>query len=112
MSAPESPEARAADLRARALALGFDAVAIATVEPLEARTHYEAWLTAERHGGMKWLATPKHRQKRSDPERILRPLRAVLCVAMVHPPDADPARASRAAPPPSRSARVSRASPS
>ena len=91
----DSPDARAALLRSRAIELGFDAVGIASVEPLEARAHYEAWLFAERHGGMSWLASPKHRQRRADPERILRPLRAVLCVAMTHPPDADPERDRR-----------------
>lgn len=95
MSAIASPEARAGNLRARALALGFEAVGIASVGPLEARDHYEAWLAAGRHGGMSWLASTKHRQRRADPERILRPLRAVLCVAMVHTPAADPERDRR-----------------
>lgn len=95
MSATASPEARARSLRARAAELGFEAVAIATVEPLEARAHYEAWLAAGRHGGMSWLASDKHRQRRSDPERVLRSLRAVLCVAMVHPPGRDPVRDQR-----------------
>jgi epoxyqueuosine reductase len=44
---------------------------------------------------MSWLASPKHRQRRADPERILRPLRAVVCVAMTHPPDVDPGRDRR-----------------
>lgn len=95
MSAADAPAARAADLRARAIALGFDAVGIAAVDPLEAREHYEAWLAAGRHGGMSWLASTKHRQRRAEPERILRPLRAVLCVAMVHSPDADLSRDQR-----------------
>jgi epoxyqueuosine reductase len=95
VSAIAAPAARAHQLRARATQLGFEAVGIATVEPLEAREHYEAWLAAGRHGGMSWLASDAHRRRRSDPEHILRPLRSVLCVAMAHTPDADPARDRR-----------------
>jgi epoxyqueuosine reductase len=95
MGADASPTARAALLRVRAIELGFDAVGIASVAPLEAREHYAAWLAADRHGGMAWLASPKHRQRREDPERLLRPLRAVLCVAMTHPPERDAQRDQR-----------------
>jgi epoxyqueuosine reductase len=44
---------------------------------------------------MAWLASPKHRERRADPSRLLRGLRAVLCVAMVHPPDRDATRDAR-----------------
>jgi epoxyqueuosine reductase len=73
------------------LELGFDAVGIAAVGPLEAQTHYEAWLAAGRHGGMSWLASKKHRERRAEPERLVRGLRSVLCVALCHPPAREPA---------------------
>jgi epoxyqueuosine reductase len=88
-----SPAAR---LKARALALGFEAAGIARVEPLEALARYEAWLAAERHGGMHWLASPKHRERRADPAKLVAGIRSVLCVALCHPPERDAALDARA----------------
>jgi len=85
----------AARLKARALELGFDAAGIARVTPLEAVAHYEAWLAAGRHGEMAWLASPKHRQRRAEPERLVPGLRSVLCVALCHPPGRDEATDAR-----------------
>jgi epoxyqueuosine reductase len=79
-------------VRARALEMGFEAVGIAAVAPLEARAHFEAWLAAGRHGEMRYLASPKHRARRDDPARILRELRSVVCVALCHEPGRDAAR--------------------
>ncbi len=87
-----TPTAR---LKARALALGFDAVGVASVGPLEARERYEAWLAAGRHGEMTWLANAKHRARRADPNLLVDGIRSVLCVALTHPPDADAARDAR-----------------
>jgi len=82
-------------IKARALELGFDAVGIAAVTPLEAGARYEAWLAAGRHGEMRWLASTKHRERRADPGRILREVRAVVCVALCHEPSRDAARERR-----------------
>ena len=82
-------------LRARALELGFEAVGIARVEPIEAQRHYEAWLAAGRHGDMAWLASDKHRSRRADPSRLVSDIRSVLCVALSHPPQRDDARDAR-----------------
>lgn len=79
------PAAATARLKARALELGFEAVGVATVGPLEAQQHYEAWLAAGRHGDMHWLASDKHRQRRHEPERLVPGIRSVVCVAMCHP---------------------------
>lgn len=87
-----SPEAR---LRAHALALGFDAVAIASVAPLAAQTRYETWLELGRHGDMAWLATNEHRERRADPERLLAGVRSIVCVALHHVPGRDAARDAR-----------------
>lgn len=61
------------------------------MEPLEARAHYEAWLAAGRHGDMAWLASPRNRQRRSDPHRILPGIASVVCVALCHQPQQDQA---------------------
>jgi len=82
-------------LKSRALALGFDAVGVASVSPLEAQQRYDAWLAAGRHGEMAWLASEKHRQRRADPARLVPGIRSVLCVALCHPPAADAARDAR-----------------
>ncbi len=87
-----TPTAR---LKARALELGFDAVGVAAVGPLEAQARYEAWLAAGRHGAMSWLANDKHRARRAEPERLVAGIRSVLCVALCHPPAADAARDAR-----------------
>jgi epoxyqueuosine reductase len=87
-----TPTAR---LKARVLELGFDAVGIARVGPLEAQARYEAWLAAGRHGGMAWLANDKHRGRRADPAQLVEGIRSVLCVALCHPPGADPERDAR-----------------
>jgi epoxyqueuosine reductase len=84
-----------ARLKARASALGFDAVGVAALAPLEARERYEAWLVAGRHGGMDWLASAKHRARRDDPGRLVEGIRSVLCVALCHPPGNDPERDAR-----------------
>ncbi len=89
------PRDAARRLKARALGLGFEAVGIAAVAPLEARAHYAAWLAAGRHGEMRYLASPKHRERRDDPARILRDLRSVACVALCHEPGRDGARDAR-----------------
>jgi epoxyqueuosine reductase len=64
-------------------------VGVAAVGPLEAQAHYEAWLVAGRQGDMNWLASVKHRSRRAEPERLVRDLRSVLCVALCHPPGRD-----------------------
>ena len=82
-------------IKARALELGFEAVGIAAVAPLEASAHYEAWLGAGRHGEMRYLASRGHRERRADPARILREIRSVVCVALCHEPGRDAERDRR-----------------
>ena len=91
-TAPEPPSTR---IKARARALGFDAVGIAGIEPLEARARFEAWLAAGHHGTMDWLATERSRARRADPARILPGVASVVCVALCHEPAADHARDRR-----------------
>jgi epoxyqueuosine reductase len=82
-------------VRARARELGFAAVGIARVEPLEAQARYESWLAAGRHATMSWLATDRQRERRADPARILPAVRSVVCVALAHEPSIDPDHVAR-----------------
>src|SRR6266487_2809718 len=84
-----------AALKQRALEEGFDAAGIAAVGELEAVAHFEAWLAAGFHGGMEYLASAGHRERRAQPARICRDLRSVLCVALCHEPARDAARDRR-----------------
>ena len=94
-AAARDPRAAAGRIKARALALGFEAAGIAAVTPLEAHARYEAWLAAQRHGTMLYLASPQHRARRADPARILPAVRSVVCVALCHEPARDEARDRR-----------------
>jgi len=85
----------ASDIKARALALGFEAAGVAAVGPLEAEERYEAWLAAGYHGGMTWLESARHRARRADPTKILPGLRSVVCVALCHDPTRDDVRDHR-----------------
>ena len=92
---PEDAREAARRIKARALELGFEAVGIAALAPLEASAHYEAWLAAGRHGEMRYLASPGHRERRADPARILSEIRSVVCVALCHEPGRDAERDRR-----------------
>src|SRR5512144_2522464 len=93
--AANSTPSAAQEIKARALALGFDAAGIAALGPLEARERYEAWLAAGHHAGMAWLGSERHRERRADPTRILPGLRSVVCRALCHSPSRDEARDER-----------------
>jgi epoxyqueuosine reductase len=95
MDGPVEASHASSRLKARALELGFDAVGIASIGPLEASAHYDAWLSARRHGEMRYLATPRSRGRRADPTRILAGLRSVVCVALCHEPSRDAERDGR-----------------
>jgi epoxyqueuosine reductase len=82
-------------IRAEALALGFEAVGIAAVDPDDGPAHYEAWLAAGMHGDMGWLASDRHRARRADPSQILPGLASVVCVALCHEPGRDDPRDAR-----------------
>ncbi|HEX4826505.1 MAG TPA: tRNA epoxyqueuosine(34) reductase QueG [Candidatus Polarisedimenticolaceae bacterium] len=76
-----NPDQLTAALKEKALALGFDKVAIANAAPLERdRAALAAWLAADRHATMAWMK--KGSEKRSDPSSLLPGCRAVVSVAM------------------------------
>ncbi len=77
-----------ADIRARALALGFDAVgfAPAALGP-EARDRLGAFLAAGQHGDMGWLAT--RTDERSHPQALWPEARSVVCLGLSYAPLGD-----------------------
>ena len=93
-----TPEALTAALQEKALALGFDKVAIAGAAPPERdRAALAAWLAEDRHATMAWMARAS--DKRSSPETLLPGCRYVVSVAMNY---------ATAGEPPARKARVAR----
>jgi epoxyqueuosine reductase len=71
-------------VKARALELGFDRVAIGPSEPPEHGAELEAWLDAGYAGSMSYLE--RGRTDRLDPARLLPGCRAVVAVALSYNP--------------------------
>jgi epoxyqueuosine reductase len=67
-------------VKARALELGFDRVAIGPAGPPEHAAAFERWLEAGHAGTMDYLA--RTREDRVDPERLLAGCRSVVAVAL------------------------------
>jgi epoxyqueuosine reductase len=74
-------------IRAKATALGFDAMAVARADvPLDAEMRrYEAFLEAGMHGGMHYLGEHVRVRRRLDTKHILEGARAVVCLARRYP---------------------------
>ncbi len=74
----------------RALALGFDRVAVGPADPPDHGSAFEAWLAAGHAGTMEYLERGK--AKRLDPRRVLPGARSVIAVALNYyqgdPPEA------------------------
>ena len=67
-------------VKALALELGFDAVAIGPADPPEHGAEFERWIDAGHAGSMAYLA--RRRQERLDPDRVLPGARSVVAVAL------------------------------
>ncbi|CAH2599468.1 Epoxyqueuosine reductase [Rhodovastum atsumiense] len=89
MGADDSVPVTAAAIRAKALALGFDAVgfAPASLGP-EARARLLEFLQAGRHGAMGWLA--ERTGQRSHPQALWPEARTVICLGLSYAPAEDP----------------------
>jgi epoxyqueuosine reductase len=74
-------------VKARALELGFDGVAIGSAEPADHGPAFERWLDAGYHGSMTYLA--RTRAERVDPARLLPGARSVIAVALSYKPRDD-----------------------
>jgi epoxyqueuosine reductase len=83
-----APEAAAAAIRGRALALGFDAVgfAPASLGP-EARDRLRDFLAAGQHGDMGWLA--ERAEQRAQPRALWPAARSVVALGLSYAPDFD-----------------------
>lgn len=82
-SSPLSSDLLASRVRAKAASLGFDAVAFARADvPLEEEMRrYAAFLEADMHGAMAYLAEHQHVRARLDTKEILEGARSVVCLA-------------------------------
>jgi epoxyqueuosine reductase len=78
-----------ADIRAKALALGFDAVGFApAVASAQAKAGLEAFLAAGMQGDMGWMAA--NADRRADPQTLWPEARSVIVLAVNYGPDRDP----------------------
>jgi epoxyqueuosine reductase len=85
VSAPDA----AGLIRARALALGFDAVGFAPARlGPEARERLRAFLEAGQHGEMEWLA--ERQEQRSQPQALWPEAETVICLGLSYAPAEDP----------------------
>ena len=76
-----------AAVRARALDLGFDRVAVGAVGRMPHAGEFEQWLAAGYGDGMEWLA--QTRAERLEPARLLPGVRSAVVVALRYGPRAD-----------------------
>jgi epoxyqueuosine reductase len=77
-------------VRAEALRLGFDAVGIAPVRDSDHASFYTAWIEANRHGSMDYLARPDAVDRRLRPEGFTS---AIVVALNYYTPDDDAAAA-------------------
>ncbi|MDE2334754.1 MAG: tRNA epoxyqueuosine(34) reductase QueG [Rhodospirillales bacterium] len=83
------PIAAAAEIRARAATLGFDAVGIARAEPgAEDAARLQMFLAAGHHGTMGWLAG--RTAERASPRGLWPAARSVISVGLSYAPATDP----------------------
>ncbi len=79
MAPPLDSARHSASIKARAAELGFDACAVAAVEPVDPEDRLGTWLTSGFHAGMDWMARTK--SVRQDVRLKLPGARSVVVVA-------------------------------
>ncbi|OFX01872.1 MAG: tRNA epoxyqueuosine(34) reductase QueG [Alphaproteobacteria bacterium RIFCSPHIGHO2_12_FULL_63_12] len=85
----ESAASRAADIKARAIAGGFDAVAIVGADAIpQAPARLREFLDEGRQGAMDWMAT--RAEERGDPRRLWGDVRSIVMLGVNYGPDDDP----------------------
>ena len=79
----------AAEIRARAIAAGFDAVGIARADAIQgAPARLRDYLSKGRHGDMAWMET--RAGERGDPRALWSAVRSVVMLGLNYGPDEDP----------------------
>lgn len=68
-------------IKEHARALGFAQAGVVRPDPTEHRAFYEAWIEAERHGDMHYLAREDARRRRFDLSATMSDVRSVIVVA-------------------------------
>lgn len=82
---PLTGDARAAELRRRLLALGFDSVHFADIGELTATGALRSWLAEGMHAGMAWME--RSADKRADPALVLPGVRSVVALGVNYCPE-------------------------
>lgn len=72
-----------ADVKALAVACGFELAGIARAEPAEDRARYHAWVGEGNAGEMRYL-TDRRAAVRDDPRNLLESARSMVCVGKVY----------------------------
>jgi epoxyqueuosine reductase len=83
----ETPIQRAAWVKERARAVGFDLAGVTTAAPAATRDAYREWVAAGMAGEMGYMA--RDPQRREEPERVLPGARSVVVVALRYRPEAE-----------------------
>jgi epoxyqueuosine reductase len=79
-SSASTSSTRAAEVKARARALGFDLVGITTATAPDHAGQFQKWLADRFHGEMAYMA--RNAGKRVDPERVLPGARSIIVVGL------------------------------
>jgi epoxyqueuosine reductase len=66
--------------------LGFSLVGVTTPDTLPHEDVFTMWLAQGRHGEMAYMDTPRSRESRAHPQRVLPGCRSVLVLGMRYPP--------------------------
>lgn len=82
--APESARAVRDFLVARARQLGFHRAAVIPIEPPMRYRAYRAWIAADMHGTMAYMAAPEHQQQRTDIGHLAESARTLVVVALAY----------------------------
>ena len=83
-----TPQEKAAQIKAHAVALGFDACGIAVANPIDSDRHFETWLANGYHADMAWLA--RDPEIRSDIRLKLPEAKSVVVLAQDYDSVASP----------------------
>ncbi len=74
-----------AQIKARAIRLGFSIVGITDAAPLEEFPIYQGWLDQGNHAGMAYLQSPFHQQRRHSPDELLPGTKSVIVLGLSYP---------------------------